>query len=146
MCADPHWSIHCTVYTLQTRSGTRVVAVDPKELRFLFKPRMDISICLQLTNLTDGFVAFKIKTNQGKYSTQPNKGIMEPCSRCYIAVTLRAQEAAPLNMQCNDMFIVESANVREEITSDEITEGFFQDDQVMAGKVEELPIVYIAAN
>ena len=104
------------------------------------------STCLQLTNLTDGFVAFKIKTNQGKYSTQPNKGIMEPCSRCYIAVTLRAQEAAPLNMQCNDMFIVESANVREEITSDEITEGFFQDDQVMAGKVEELPIVYIAAN
>ena len=49
-------------------------------------------------------------------------------------------------MQCNDMFIVESANVREEFTSDEITEGFFQDDQVMAGKVEELPIVYIAAN
>jgi len=130
----------------QTRPDTRVVAADPKELRFLFKPRMDISTCLQLTNLTDGFLAFKIKINQSKYYTQPNKGIMEPCSRCYISVTLRAQEAAPPNMQCNDMFIVESANVHEEFTTDEITEECFQDDQVMAGKVEELPIVYVATN
>ncbi|CAO2183433.1 unnamed protein product [Urochloa humidicola] len=129
----------------QRRSDTRVVAVDPMELRFLFKPREDISTCLQLTNLSDGFIAFNMKTNPTKYYTKPNKGVIEPCSKCLISVTLKAQKEAPLNMQCNDILVVESANVSEVFTSDEITEGFFE-GQAMAGKVVEMPIVYVATD
>lgn len=126
----------------QRSSGTSIVAVDPRELRFLFEPRKDISTCLQLTNLTERFTAFKIKTNQAKYYTQPNKGIMPPCSQCYICVTLRASEEAPPNMQCNDICLVQSANVSEGLKPDEITDDFFKEEKVV--DMVKLPIVYVS--
>lgn len=59
---------------------------------------------------------------------------------------LRAQEEAPLNMQCHDMLIVQCVSLSEGLTeSDEISEEFFK--KVMAEKVVDvvkLPIVYVA--
>ena len=69
---------------------------------------------------------------------------MPPCSKRYVSVTLRAQEEAPPNMQCHDMLLVQSVNVSEGLTSDNVTEDFFK--QVMVEKVVDvvkLPIVYI---
>lgn len=125
----------------QTSSGTSLVAVDPRELRFLFEPKKDISTCLQLTNLTDRFTGFQIKTNQARYCAQPNKGIMSPYSECYICVTLREQDGAPANMQCNDIFVVRSANVKEGLKPNEIT-----DELLNEGKVDmvKLSIAYVA--
>ncbi|CAM0878321.1 unnamed protein product [Alopecurus aequalis] len=130
----------------QKSSDSNILAVDPTlELRFPFEARKDISCCLQLTNKTDDYIAFNIKTDQKKYNTQPSKGIMRPCSKCYISVTLRAQEEAPLNMQCHDMFLVQNAKVSENLASDEVTEAFFK--KLMVEKVVDvvkLPIVYVA--
>uniref|UniRef100_A0ACD5TQQ6 Uncharacterized protein n=1 Tax=Avena sativa TaxID=4498 RepID=A0ACD5TQQ6_AVESA len=123
-------------------SGTSLVAVDPRELRFLFEPRKDISTCLQLTNLTDRFTGFQIKTNPAKYYTQPNKGIMPPCSECYICVTLREQDGALQKMQCNDIILVHSANVCEGLKINEITDDLFKEGKVV--DMVKLPIVYIA--
>ncbi|OQU79125.1 hypothetical protein SORBI_3008G099232 [Sorghum bicolor] len=129
----------------QQSSDSNVLAVDPSlELRFLFELRKDISCCLQLTNKTDDYIAFNIKTNRTKYYAEPNIGIMPPCSKRYISVTLRAQETAPPNMQCHDVLLVQSVNVSEGLTSDNVTEDFFK--QVMVDKVLDavkLPIVYI---
>lgn len=129
----------------QTSSNSNVLAVDPAmELCFLFEPRKDISTCVQLTNQTDGLVAFRVITNQTKYLTQPTKGIMAPCSRRYISVTLRAQDKAPLGMRCNDMFLVQSARVSEDHVSDGIAEG-----DVLAGPavgMVRLPIVYVGSD
>lgn len=131
----------------QRSSDSNVLAVDPTlELRFLFETRKDISCCLQLTNMTDGSIAFNIMTNQTKYRTEPKIGTLPPCSKCYVSVTLRAQEEAPLNMQCHDMLIVQCVSISEGLTeSDEISEEFFK--KVMAEKVVDvvkLPIVYVA--
>ncbi|XP_066356160.1 cysteine-rich receptor-like protein kinase 44 isoform X2 [Miscanthus floridulus] len=130
----------------QRRSDSSILSVDPTlELRFPFEPRKDITSCLQLTNITDGFIAYNIKTNQTKYYTTPNKGIMRPCSKCYIFVTLRAQAEAPPNMQCHDMFLVQSVNVSEGLTFDEVTEDFFKKCMVEnVVDVVKLPIVYVA--
>ncbi|KAJ1269960.1 hypothetical protein BS78_06G018400 [Paspalum vaginatum] len=129
-------------------SDSNIVAVDPSlELRFPFELRKDLSCCLQLTNKTDGYIAFNIKTNPSKYYAEPNRGIMPPCSKRYVCVTLKAQEEAPPNMQCHDVFLVESVHVsRGHQTSEEITEDFFE--KAMAEKkvvdVVKLPIVYVA--
>lgn len=131
----------------QTSSDSKVLAVDPTELRFIFELRKDISTCLLLTNKTDGFIAFHVDTNQTKYCTEPNKGIMRPRSCCYISVKLLAQDEAPPNMRCNDKFHVQSAHVSEDLTSHIVTEDFFE--EVMAGKVLDmvrLPIVYVASD
>jgi len=128
---------------LQRSSDFNFLAIDPAlELRFLFEPRKAISCCLQLTNITDGYIAFNIKINRTKYRAQPSKGMMRPCSKRYIAVTLLAQEEALV--QCNDMFIVLGANVNKDLKSDEITEDLFK--EAMKGKVVDvvkLPIVYV---
>ena len=104
---------------------------------------MNASTCLQLANMREGFIAFNIKTNKRKYYAQPSIGVMPTCSKRYIAVTLNAQEEAPMNMQCHDMFVVQSARVNEALRSDEITTAFFEE-----GKVDmmKMPIVYVAAD
>ena len=65
-------------------------------------------------------------------------------SKCYISVTLEAQEALP-NMQCRDMLLVQSVNLRQGLTFDDITDDFFK--KAVVEKVVEmvkLPIVYVA--
>lgn len=130
----------------QKNCESNVLALDPTlELRFPFEPRKDITCCLQLTNKTNDCIAFNIKTNRNKYNTQPSKGIMPPCSKCYIFVTLRAQEEAPPNMQCHDMLLVQSASVSENLTAEDVTEDFLK--ELMAEEVVgvvKLPIAYLA--
>lgn len=135
---------------LQKSSGSNILVVDPTiELRFPFEAGKDISCCLQLTNTTEDYIAFKIKTNQTKYITRPNKGFVPACSKCYVLVTLRAQEKAPANMQCNDMLLVHSANISKNQTvqtPDEFTDQDFH-EKFMVGKAVEvvkLPIVYVS--
>uniref|UniRef100_A0ACD5U7L7 Uncharacterized protein n=1 Tax=Avena sativa TaxID=4498 RepID=A0ACD5U7L7_AVESA len=125
----------------QTSPTSSILAVDPAiELRFLFEPRKDISTCLQLTNQTDGPIAFRVKTNQAKYCAQPTKGIMPPCSKRYVSVTLRARDdEAPPSMRCDDMFLVQSARVSDGVTEDEAMAG------PAAGMVR-LPIVYVGSD
>ncbi|XBI42706.1 hypothetical protein VPH35_107560 [Triticum aestivum] len=127
-----------------TSSGcSTVLSLDPsQELRFLFEPRMNASTCLQLTNMTEDFIAFNIKTNKRKYCAQPNTGVMAPCSKRYVSVTLKAQVEAPLRMQCDDMFVVQSARVNEDLKFDKIPDEFLDEGKVDTVK---LPIVYVGA-
>ena len=73
---------------------------------------------------------------------------MPPCSKRYVLVTLPAQEEVPPSndMQCHDMFLVQSVHVSKELTSDdEITGDLFE--EAMTEKVVDvvkLPIVYVA--
>ena len=124
------------------------MAVDPAfELRFLFEPRKEVSCCLQLTNKTDGFLAFNIKVNKNKYRAQPSIGTMPPCSKCYVIVTLCPQGAAPPNMQCHDMLLVQSISISEQLASED-TQISYQEvfKTTLAEKVVDevkLPIVYV---
>lgn len=139
-------SVESNDLIVQRSCDSNVLAVDPTmELRFLFEPRKDVSCCLQLTNMTDGFLAFNIKIDKTKYTTQPSKGMIPPCSKRYVSVTLLAQDDALPSKQCNDMFLVQSANVGKDLTTNEINEDFFK--EAMKGKVVDvvkLPIVYVA--
>lgn len=119
------------------------ISMDPSlELRFPFEPKRDVSCCVQLINKTASFIAFNINMHPNKYQAQPNLGILPPCSKCYIILTLRAQNEAPRNMTCHDMAIVQSTIVPEGFTSDKITQDFLK----KASSVNEvtLPIVYVA--
>ncbi|XBI51757.1 cysteine-rich receptor-like protein kinase 44 [Aegilops tauschii subsp. strangulata] len=133
---------------LKRSCATNDVAVDPAfELRFLFEPRKEVSCCLQLTNKTDGFLAFNIKVNKNKYRAQPSIGTMPPCSKCYVIVTLRPQGAAPPNMQCHDMLLVQSISISEQLASED-TQISYQEvfKTTLAEKVVDevkLPIVYV---
>ena len=113
------------------------------ELRFLFELRKEASCCLQLTNKTGGFIAFNIEINPNKYCARPSQGTMPPCSRRYVVVTLSAQEAAPQYMRCEDMLLVQSTSITQDLGEINYQELF---DVARADKVVDvvhLPIAYV---
>lgn len=135
----PKWWPNNPIFCFQLYKFKNDIALDPSlELRFPFEPKRELSCCLQITNKADSFLAFFVKTDQNKYCANPNKGIMSPCSRCYITIKSQAQEKAPM---CLDMIIVQGTRVTQDFTSDKITEDFLKH----ATAVDEvtLPIVYV---
>ncbi|XP_037482812.1 putative receptor-like protein kinase At4g00960 [Triticum dicoccoides] len=130
--------------SLQRSCDTNILSVDPTlELRFVFEHRKEASCCLQMTNKTGGFIAFNILMNKSKYSVRPSQGTMPPCSRRYVVVTLSAQEAAPQYMRCDDMLLVQSTSITQDLGEINYQELF---DMARADKVVDvvhLPIVYV---
>ena len=97
----------------------------------------------QLTNKTGGFIAFNIEINPNKYSVRPSQGTMPPCSRRYVVVTLSAQEVAPQYMRCEDMLLVQSTGVSQDLGEINYQELF---KTAMANQVVDevkLPIAYV---
>jgi hypothetical protein len=58
-----------------------LLGIEPLELRFSFETKKQISCSMQLTNRTDDYIAFKVKTTSPKkYCVRPNSGIVPPRS------------------------------------------------------------------
>ncbi|PKI41569.1 hypothetical protein CRG98_038080 [Punica granatum] len=96
--------------------------IEPLELKFPFELKKQISCSLQLSNKTDNYVAFKVKTtNPKKYCVRPNTGVVLPRSTCDVIVTMQAQKEAPLDMQCKDKFLLQSVKASDGATAKDIT-------------------------
>ncbi|XP_058104560.1 vesicle-associated protein 1-3-like [Magnolia sinica] len=128
-------------------SSGDLLNIHPTELKFPFELKKQSTCSLQLTNKTDQYVAFKVKTtNPKKYCVRPNTGIVLPGTTCNITVTMQAQKEAPPDMQCKDKFLLQSVIASHGATTKDITSEMFNKE---AGKVVEefkLRVVYILAN
>lgn len=126
-------------------STGELLDIEPLELKFPFELKKQISCSLQLSNKTDSYVAFKVKTtNPKKYCVRPNTGVVLPRSACDIIVTMQAQKEAPPDMQCKDKFLLQSVKVNDGITAKDITAEMFNKE--LGNVVEEckLRVVYVA--
>ncbi|KAH0470960.1 hypothetical protein IEQ34_000683 [Dendrobium chrysotoxum] len=85
------------------------------------------SSCLvRLSNKSNEYVAFKVKTTSPKrYCVRPNTGVIMPRSTCDFTVTMQAQRTAPPDMQVKDKFLVQSTIVPFGSTDEDITSTFF---------------------
>ncbi|CAA0839922.1 Vesicle-associated protein 2-2 [Striga hermonthica] len=84
------------------------------------------SCAVHLANVTDQYVAFKVKTTSPKkYCVRPNVGIIKPKSTCDFTVTMQAQKSAPPEMQCKDKFLIQSTVVPFGTTEDDIVPSMF---------------------
>ncbi|KAK6918563.1 Major sperm protein (MSP) domain [Dillenia turbinata] len=121
--------------------------IQPSELKFPFELRKQSSCSMQLTNKSDQYVAFKVKTtNPKKYCVRPNTGVVLPGATCNVTVTMQAQKETPPDMQCKDKFLLQSVIAPNGATSKDITQDMFNKEE---GKVVEefkLRVVYIPAN
>ncbi|CAA7391597.1 unnamed protein product [Spirodela intermedia] len=126
-------------------SSGELLGIEPLELTFPFELKKQISCSLQLSNKTEDYVAFKVKTtNPKKYCVRPNTGVVLPRSTSDIIVTMQAQKEAPADLQCKDKFLVQSVTVSPGSTLKDITAEMFTRD---SGKnVEEckLKVTYVA--
>uniref|UniRef100_A0A0D9X4K6 MSP domain-containing protein n=1 Tax=Leersia perrieri TaxID=77586 RepID=A0A0D9X4K6_9ORYZ len=122
-----------------------LLRIDPLELRFPFELKKQISCSMQLSNLSDDYIAFKVKTTSPKkYSVRPNTGVVLPRSTCDVVVTMQAQREAPPDMQCKDKFLVQSVVAPSGVSVKDVTGEMFMKES--GNKVEEvkLRVTYIA--
>ncbi|KAM5554791.1 vesicle-associated protein 1-2-like [Rosa sericea] len=107
-------------------STGELLNIEPQELQFPFELKKQISCSLQLSNKTDDFVAFKVKTtNPKKYCVRPNTGVVLPRSTCDVIVTMQAQKEKPSDMQCKDKFLLQSVVASPGATTKDITPEMF---------------------
>ncbi|XP_058766228.1 vesicle-associated protein 1-4-like isoform X1 [Vicia villosa] len=118
--------------------------VHPQELQFPFELRKQISCSLQLSNKSDNYVAFMVKTtNPKRYGVKPNRKVMLPRSSCDVIVTMKAQKETPLDMRCKDKFLIQSVVTKLEATTKDITSEMF--NKKLGYEVEEskLKVIYV---
>ncbi|CAA2968851.1 vesicle-associated 2-2-like [Olea europaea subsp. europaea] len=110
--------------------SARLVEIQPCELKFIVEAMKQSSCVVDLTNVTDQHVAFKVKTTSPKkYCVRPNVGIIMPESTCPFTVTMQAQKSAPVNMQCKDKFLIQCTVVPFDTTEAEIPPIFAKDSK-----------------
>ncbi|XP_073128963.1 vesicle-associated protein 2-2-like [Henckelia pumila] len=104
----------------------QLLEILPSELKFVFEVKKDISCGGHLTNVTEQYVAFKVKTTSPKkYGVRPNRGIVKPNSTCDFTVTKKAEKNAPPEMLCKDKFLIQSTVVPFGTTEEEIVPSMF---------------------
>ncbi|MQM09771.1 hypothetical protein Taro_042647, partial [Colocasia esculenta] len=107
--------------------------------------KKQISCSLQLSNKTDDYVAFKVKTtNPKKYCVRPNTGVVLPRSTCDIIVTMQTQKEAPTDMQCKDKFLVQSVMVNPGSTVKDITGEMFSKEYGKTVEECRLRVLYVS--
>ncbi|GFP80890.1 vesicle-associated protein 1-2 [Phtheirospermum japonicum] len=125
-------------------SNGDLLQIEPIELKFPFELKKQISCSMQLTNKSDNYVAFKVKTtNPKKYCVRPNTGVVVPHSSCDVIVTMQAQKEAPPDMQCRDKFLLQCVAVRPGSTAKDITAEMFNKEA--GNQVDEfkLRVIYV---
>lgn len=121
-----------------------LLGIEPLELRFPFETKKQISCSMQLTNRTDDYIAFKVKTTSPKkYCVRPNSGIVPPRSTSDVIVTMQAQREAPPDMQCKDKFLVQSVVVREGTATKDITGEMFNKESGNVVDEVKLKVLYV---
>ncbi|CAI0383258.1 unnamed protein product, partial [Linum tenue] len=107
--------------------------------------KKQISSSLQLSNKTDSYVAFKVKTtNPKKYCVRPNTGIVPPRSACDVIVTMQAQREMPLELQCKDKFLLQSVVASPGATAKDVSAEMFNKEAGHLVEESKLRVVYVA--
>ncbi|XP_049380867.1 vesicle-associated protein 1-1 [Solanum stenotomum] len=125
-------------------SNGELLQIHPVELQFTFELKKQIACSLQLSNKSDDYVAFKVKTtNPKKYCVRPNTGIVMPRSTCDVIVTMQAQKEAPPDMQCKDKFLLQSVIVSPGTTAEDITPEMFNKESGNHVEEVKLRVAYV---
>ncbi|XP_058732792.1 vesicle-associated protein 3-1-like [Vicia villosa] len=118
--------------------------IHPQELQFPFELRKQISCSLQLSNKSDNYVAFKVKTTNPKmYCVRPNNGVVLPRSTCDVTVTMQAQNETPPNLQCKDKFLIQSIGVKMGASTEDITSEMFKKNSGSKIKECKLRVIFV---
>ncbi|KAH9733206.1 Vesicle-associated protein 1-1 [Citrus sinensis] len=126
-------------------STGELLNIEPQELQFPFELRKQISCSLQLSNKTDNYVAFKVKTtNPKKYCVRPNTGVVLPRSTCDVIVTMQSQKEAPPDMQCKDKFLLQGVVASPGATAKDITPEMFNKEAGHHVEECKLRVLYVA--
>ncbi|CAH1453838.1 unnamed protein product [Lactuca virosa] len=130
---------------MTSASGNKLITVDPEELRFQFELEKASHCDLKVSNATDKYVAFKVKTTSPKkYFVRPNTGVIQPRDTSVIRVTLQPQLEYPPDMLCKDKFLLQSTPVPSITDTEELPANTFSKEPGKHLEECKLKVVYIA--
>jgi hypothetical protein len=123
-----------------------MLGIEPLELRFPFELNSQVSCSLDLTNETNDFIAFSVRTTSPlPYYIRPNKDIVTPRSKYSVNITLQPLGKAPQDKYTGD-FIVRSTKVNESFIGEDVTEGIFNREEGKLVDEVNLTITYKAVD
>ncbi|XP_009624922.1 vesicle-associated protein 2-2 isoform X2 [Nicotiana tabacum] len=126
-------------------TNTQLVEIQPHELKFTFEVKKQSSCAVHLANITDQYVAFKVKTTSPKkYCVRPNIGVIKPKSTYDFTVTMQAQRTLPSDMPCKDKFLIQSTVVPFGTNEEEITPSMFNKDNRKSIEECKLRVVLVS--
>ncbi|KAL5728300.1 Vesicle-associated protein 1-2 [Ranunculus cassubicifolius] len=126
-------------------SSGELLSVEPQELKFPFELKKQISSSLQLSNNTENYIAFKVKTtNPKKYCVRPNTGVVLPRSTSDVIVTMQSQREFPLDMQCKDKFLLQSVIAAPGAAVKDITTEMFSKESGNLVEECKLRVLYVS--
>nr|CAB3480058.1 unnamed protein product [Digitaria exilis] len=96
-----------------------LLRIEPLDLRFPFELKKQISCSMQLSNLSNDYIAFKV-------------------------VTMQAQREAPPDMQCKDKFLVQSVVAPAAIAVKDVTADMFTKESGNRMEEVKLRVTYVA--
>ncbi|KMZ65533.1 putative Vesicle-associated membrane protein [Zostera marina] len=127
-------------------ANRELLEIEPLELKFHLELKKSVSCSLQLSNKTQGYVAFKVKTtNPKKYCVRPNTGVVAPLSTCTVIVTMQTLKEIPADLNCRDKFLVQSIVVNAGLTVKDITAEMFNKESGNAVEDCRLKVLHLSA-
>ncbi|XP_037481842.1 putative receptor-like protein kinase At4g00960 [Triticum dicoccoides] len=132
-----------------------MLGVEPLELQFEYNEQQQISSCsVELSNDTDGSIAFKIQsTSPLPYFIERNGDIVKPHSKCSVVIAMPVANTqdhkgtlqyGTSNKQCSQEFIVQSIKVDEGLTTKDINQDMF-DKHTKGHQVDEILLTVVSA-
>uniref|UniRef100_A0A0C9RHI3 TSA: Wollemia nobilis Ref_Wollemi_Transcript_21876_1242 transcribed RNA sequence n=1 Tax=Wollemia nobilis TaxID=56998 RepID=A0A0C9RHI3_9CONI len=124
---------------------TELLSIQPNELKFPYELKKQISCSLRLVNLTEHYVAFKVKTTSPKkYCVRPNTGVVLPQSSADITVTMQSQREAPPDLQCKDKFLIQSVIAPNGLSTKDVSQDLFNKEPGRDIYETKLRAVYVS--
>ncbi|KAI7757628.1 hypothetical protein M8C21_016519 [Ambrosia artemisiifolia] len=106
--------------------GAKLLEIDATAIKFVCEVKKQSTSSVHLSNISDEYVAFKVKTTSPKrFCVRPNSGIISPKSACDFTVTMQGLRSNPSEVECKDKFLIQSTVVDAATKEEEVTLELF---------------------
>ncbi|KAJ0446292.1 putative major sperm protein (MSP) [Helianthus annuus] len=106
--------------------GAKLLEINATAITFICEVKKQSTSSVHLSNISDEYVAFKVKTTSPKrFCVRPNSGIISPKSACDFTVTMQGLRSPPSEVECKDKFLIQSTVVDAATKEEDVTLELF---------------------
>ncbi|KAI3812499.1 hypothetical protein L1987_17209 [Smallanthus sonchifolius] len=125
--------------------GAKLLEIDATAIKFICEIKKQSTSSVHLSNISDEYVAFKVKTTSPKrFCVRPNSGIISPKSACDFTVTMQGLRSAPSEVECKDKFLIQSTVVDAGTKEEDVTLELFSKSSGKHVEEKKLRVILVS--
>ncbi|KAK9052766.1 hypothetical protein SSX86_029396 [Deinandra increscens subsp. villosa] len=125
--------------------GAKLLEIDATAIKFICEVKKQSTSSVHLSNISDEYVAFKVKTTSPKrFCVRPNSGIISPKSECDFTVTMQGLRSAPSEVECKDKFLIQSTVVDAATKEEDVTLELFSKSSGKYVEEKKLRVILVS--